>query len=225
MDRKVFSPMTKPESATLGILASLNPPRLLKKEHEKVKKVMEDWKPIPGVPKYEASTMGRIRRVLIMGYHLLVPCPSIARGGKKYLKVHMGRKKQNVMVHRIIALTFLGPPAFEKARVGHLNDDGEDNRLENLRYVDDKENTAMKAQYQQKVWGICAICGHDASHHDPDYGNQCSLCKVCPGFVLKKEPTVEPQEPKAKDHRGDEDVGEIGGYSDQHSDTREVMVS
>lgn len=62
------------------------------------------------------------------------PTISICLGNKKYIKVY---------VHRLIAETFL-PNEDGKPFVDHINTNTEDNRVENLRWVTQKENCNNK---------------------------------------------------------------------------------
>lgn len=53
------------------------------------------------------------------------------------------------LIHRLVMLAFVGSPPFEKAEVNHINGVRNDNRLENLEYVDSKANK----QHAIKVLG------------------------------------------------------------------------
>ena len=54
--------------------------------------------------------------------------------------------KHTVMVHRIVALSFLGPCP-SGMEVSHLNGDHLDNRLDNLKYETSKQNHARKEEH------------------------------------------------------------------------------
>ena len=105
----------------------------------------ETWKPIPGFENYEASTLGRIKRLADSlkfkwlkagdmckytlhpkGYYIL----GLSNKGKS--------KTQNV--HRWIAQTFIPNPD-NLAQVDHINEIKTDNRVCNLRWVSNEYNT------------------------------------------------------------------------------------
>lgn len=97
----------------------------------------EIWRPIPRAPGYEASTLGRIRRV---GHNPLTP--RLTRKGRQIVDVVAdGRPSRTIEVHRLVADAFLGPcpPGMT---VDHLGDDPDpaDNRPSGLEYVTNAEN-------------------------------------------------------------------------------------
>jgi hypothetical protein len=94
-----------------------------------------EWHPVPGFTKYEAHASGMIRR------------RGAERGGMpgvvlKHTTTKTGHHKVNVgadaggvrsmMVHRLICMTFHGPPPEPSAIVCHRNDVPSDNRSANL---------------------------------------------------------------------------------------------
>jgi hypothetical protein len=93
----------------------------------------EIWKEIPKYPDYEASTLGRIRnkKGLIMS-----PYTHISGNGKEYkrLKLCYRGKQKLFFVHTLVCLTFHGPKPFSKAVCCHKDDDGFNNKSENLKW-------------------------------------------------------------------------------------------
>lgn len=61
--------------------------------------------------------------------------------GYKTINIIINKKNNNLTIHRLVALTFL-PQIEGKNIVNHINSDKLDNRLENLEWVTQKENTA-----------------------------------------------------------------------------------
>lgn len=86
----------------------------------------ERWRSAFGFEKhYEVSSRGRVRRVQTGRI--------LSANGARYLKVNLCvyGKRSTILVHRLIAETFLGPcPIGHEA--AHLNGRNQDNRLENL---------------------------------------------------------------------------------------------
>lgn len=58
--------------------------------------------------------------------------------GNGYLSVNLGTKNRNILVHRLVAETFIENPD-NKPQVDHINRNRKDNRVENLRWVSTKE--------------------------------------------------------------------------------------
>lgn len=108
----------------------------------------EIWRPVPSHQGlYEVSDQGRVRltaRRISRG-----PCTFMAKprllatttGGRagNYLRVHLYNPERFAYIHHLVAEAFLGPRP-EGLMVLHKDDNGFDNRLENLRYGDRDEN-------------------------------------------------------------------------------------
>lgn len=110
---------------------------------------MEQWKPIPGYPGYEASSLGRIRSLPRTITPRSNQSPYEIPGGilkqwdhktgHKLVNLRKNAKQGKRLVHQVIAETFIGtrPTGLE---VCHENGDPKDNRVENLRYDTHLEN-------------------------------------------------------------------------------------
>lgn len=103
--------------------------------------IMEEWKVIPRYPKYEISTLGRIRKAK--------PSKTWNRVGRllnpflngSYLAVNFiceGKHKKEY-IHRLVAEAFLGPCPKDK-EVDHKDGNKANCSLSNLRYVTPKVN-------------------------------------------------------------------------------------
>ncbi len=96
----------------------------------------EEWRPIPGHPKYEVSSLGRVRSLHSAEPRVLKMHPAGSR--LDYLYVSLGGSTQGA-VHTFVAAAFLGPrpPGLE---VRHLNGDPKNNTPSNLAYGTSSEN-------------------------------------------------------------------------------------
>lgn len=104
--------------------------------------MIEEWKEIPGHPKYEASSEGRLRNKKTK--RLLNFSKKICGAG--YYNSSLGGNA-DIMVHKAVALAFLGEQPTSKHQVNHKNRNRFDNRAENLEWLTAKENIqhAVKA--------------------------------------------------------------------------------
>lgn len=97
----------------------------------------EIWKTIPRWPSYEASDMGRIKR--IDSGLVLKPIPH-----KRYKYFRVGMYNQGVMtmveVHRLVLLSFKGNPPSPKHKGAHWDGNKQNNLLGNLRWATHQEN-------------------------------------------------------------------------------------
>ena len=110
----------------------------------------EIWKDIPGFEGlYQASTKGQIRsidRVITRSgetslWHIKGKILSPSTDHRGYLHITLMRegKKTSNTVHRLIGLTFLGESP-EGHEVDHINQVRDDNRVENLRWLESCTN-------------------------------------------------------------------------------------
>jgi hypothetical protein len=104
------------------------------------------WREIPGFPDYEAAPTGEIRRAKAsqdwrVG-RTIQPIPQNTR----YTTVNLYRdgKMHVLLVHRLIASTFHGPPPFPGAQAAHQNGKRDDNRAENLAWMTVRDNARQR---------------------------------------------------------------------------------
>lgn len=115
----------------------------------------ETWKPIPGFPGYDVSDCGRVRsyRTRMIGngkrWHIADTPQRYLRPGLNtsgYPQVILS-PGQMWLVHRLVMLIFLDPPAATHLQANHKNGLKTDNRLDNLEWVTQSEN--MQHSYQE----------------------------------------------------------------------------
>lgn len=103
--------------------------------------VNETWRAIPGHPGYEASDLGRIRSYRNRQGHPAAK-PRVLSPGKVqgYRQIKLGRSRQT-KVHILVLETFVGPRP-DGLLCRHLDGNGMNNRLSNLRWGTAEENYA-----------------------------------------------------------------------------------
>jgi len=100
---------------------------------------MEVWKQVHIAPNYEASTLGRIRN--IKTGRILKSTKNM--WGYPVICLQIEGKGISVLVHRVVALTFISNPD-NKPSVDHKNRIRDDNHVENLRWSTPKEQNNNK---------------------------------------------------------------------------------
>lgn len=99
----------------------------------------EIWRYIKGYEgRYQVSNLGRVRslrRHRVRGKIMDVAC----NGHYWRIKLSKNNKAKRVLLHRIIAETFIPNPE-NKPQVNHINGDKKDNSIENLEWCTRSEN-------------------------------------------------------------------------------------
>ena len=124
----------------------------------------EEWRVIPGLIKYEASSLGQIRNRETS----LMLRQRKDDGG--YMRVNLTRGQQDRVtraVHRLIALTFLSNPE-SKLTVNHKNHVRDDNSVDNLEWATTLEQNRHKRKREtqehyssstRKIWRCNPLTG------------------------------------------------------------------
>lgn len=113
---------------------------------------MTIWQTIPGIPTHEVSVDGQVRAKarsisVLMGTKkhrrmlpakLITPIATTHKGKPHYVTVTIRHKTH--LLHRLIALAFLGDTWFAGAEINHRNGNKQDNNLGNLEWVTRSQN-------------------------------------------------------------------------------------
>ena len=110
---------------------------------------MEVWKDIKGYEGYQVSSEGRIRTHNKTTYtekhgirHWQNRILSQKTAKDKAMRVELWKdgKHKTVLVHRIVALTFLGEPPEPNMTVNHIDGNRKNNHIENLEWLSLADN-------------------------------------------------------------------------------------
>lgn len=107
---------------------------------------METWKPIPNFALYEVSDLGRVKRIAYTstdseGRKYSYPEKIVKQSlrDKRYFSVPLrkNKKNSNFRVHNLVMLAFMGE---SKLTIDHIDNNSQNNRLDNLRYITHRRN-------------------------------------------------------------------------------------
>lgn len=111
----------------------------------------EVWKSVPSFPDYEASSLGRIKRVVGDAYgrgvgRILTPSACTSH---RYLVVtlHRNRKQSGRLVHRLVCEDFHGMPPSKRHQAAHGDGNPHNNAACNLRWASPAENNMDKHRH------------------------------------------------------------------------------
>lgn len=123
----------------------------------------ERWLRISGFSAYEVSDQGQVRSFQNNRWGL-TPVPRLLKPQPRtiyrYVRITSdeGRYKER-LIHQLVLAAFVGPcPTGQVTR--HLNGDGSDNRLANLRYGTHAENSRDTVRHGHNVLASRTHCGH-----------------------------------------------------------------
>jgi hypothetical protein len=122
------------------------------KRLEEYEKIREIWKPIVGYENYEISSFGRVRHAITKRIRKLL----MGTTGYKCFKVRQNGKLKNIKIHQAVAKAFIPNPC-NKPNIDHINNIKTDNKISNLRWVTNSENshnTSIRSDNSSGLKGV-----------------------------------------------------------------------
>jgi DNA-binding transcriptional regulator YiaG len=106
----------------------------------------EEWRPCARNPNYAVSSLGRVKRIADSKTHKATGAclRQSLRAGYPFVQFSSGGKRENVLIHHLVAEAFLGPQPDGK-NIHHRDADKTNACPENLEYVSQSDN--VKASY------------------------------------------------------------------------------
>ncbi len=101
-----------------------------------------EWRPIPNFPEYEVSNYGEVRNIAAGRGRVVnrVLSPRPTKLGHLSVCLSHDKHIKTMQVHRLVALTFIGPPPVDKPDVAHGDGNSANNKRNNLRWATKSEN-------------------------------------------------------------------------------------
>ena len=115
---------------------------------------MECWRDVVGYEGfYEVSSFGRVRRIAV-GAGNTPRLRHLSLGTSGYLSLVLSKRnvKKNHMVHRLVAICFIGHPPSAVHQVAHADGDKLNNFADNLRWATPRENNFDKYSHGTAVF-------------------------------------------------------------------------
>lgn len=113
-----------------------------------IRRPNEVWKKIPGCSRYEASSLGSVRRI-----GTSIPMKTVTREtGYQTVMLCENNIRRQFYVHRLVLLAFRGPPQRPGLEVRHLDGVSRNNKIANLKWGTRSEN-----QNDRRTHGTMAV--------------------------------------------------------------------
>ena len=115
---------------------------------------LEIWKDIPGYEgMYQASTKGRVKSFYNNKENLKKP--TLLKTGYLGTTLKKNGKQKHFRFHQLVVMAFMNHrPDGMKIIVDHINHDKTDNRLENLRLVNNRQNSLSRKKNRDLPHGV-----------------------------------------------------------------------
>jgi hypothetical protein len=115
---------------------------------------MEETSPILGYPGYCITRTGVVFSTRNWGGGVLRPMRlTPQKKGHLRVQLQVEGRPQSILVHRLVLLTFVGPPPADHPVARHLNGQPTDNRVENLAWGTYQDNSDDMITHQTRATG------------------------------------------------------------------------
>lgn len=91
------------------------------------------------IPNYQVSNLGRVKNMKTK--HILIP--DTEEKGYKRITAKIDGKRKHFAVHRLVAFAFIPNPE-NKPQIDHIDCNKSNNRVDNLQWVTNKENSQLR---------------------------------------------------------------------------------
>lgn len=120
-----------------------------------LERLLAEATPIPGFPGYLATSSGSIISGghNWRGYGARALIPATNRHGYLYVKLTVNGRRVKSTVHKLVALTFLGPPVPPQDQVRHLDGNRQNNAVRNLAWGTAKDNAGDRTRHGTAATG------------------------------------------------------------------------
>jgi hypothetical protein len=122
----------------------------------------EKWLPMVGFDNYWVSNLGRIKSFSFGKFK--IKAQRHPKNGYLLVSIWKNNKEKKVLVHRAVAMAFLGVDS-DKKTVNHKNGIKQDNSLENLEWMTQSENAYHSFKYLNRKTTNLKGKGHPKSKH------------------------------------------------------------
>lgn len=112
---------------------------------------MEEWRQVEGYADYQVSSFGRVRSLKFNKERILAPRKNT--DGYFCVVTCMNGHQTQHRIHRLIATTFLPNPD-ALPQVDHIDRDITNNRVDNLRWVNQSQNSFNTHRHYRELYGI-----------------------------------------------------------------------
>lgn len=114
----------------------------------------EIWKDVVGFENdYKVSNLGRIKSTKKGKEHILKGC-NIINGRYRSVVFSLGNIRKRESNHVVVAKAFLGVPSNPKMVVDHIDNNGQNNNVENLQWLTQRENLIKNHPRPSEYLGV-----------------------------------------------------------------------